>query len=199
MRPVQTSLQVLIPGPIWYPLAAVGNVTLTLTLVCRRSPCGWPVWHRWTKHRIATWPGPVRRSAPAQYGCPHACSRSRPLPHAPDCKERERGSRELREGVKRVPHYKSHTIQSHNLHCSIVCGLCCVLYMRVCVGCSLMCWRGLCSYMCMCVCVWQLFRVLCVQCATPVSTHAIASIISSPISTAQCAWSGRGSGKPETQ
>lgn len=64
----------------------------------------------------------------------------------------ERGSRELREGVKRVPHYKSHTIQSHNLHCSIVCGLCCVLFVCVCVGCVLMCWRGLCSYVCVCVC-----------------------------------------------
>lgn len=31
------------------------------------------------------------------------------------------------------------------------------------------------------------------------NTHAMASIISSPISTAQWAWSGRGSGSPETQ
>lgn len=69
----------------------------------------------------------------------------------------KRGSKE-REGVKRVPHYKSRTIQSHNLHCSIVCGLCCVLY--VCVLCSyVLMWLVL-----LCVCVAAVPSVVYAMC-----------------------------------
>lgn len=86
--------------------------------------------HHWTTHRIATWPGPERRSAPDQCGCQLACSHLRPLPLAPDCNEHKRmgewkrGRERKRGSITKATHNtKPHCL----IMCVCVCG-CCVLY-----------------------------------------------------------------------